>query len=302
MIDRKSRAKLAAALLFTLAPAAGAAIISDGAGLGVTTDWAGVGKLGTASAFSATGTLIGPHSVLTAAHVVEGLSGTQVRFQVNGVTYTSSAIAINPAYTGGDAADVAVITLSQDVAGVPWYQYNTGSLNELTGGPGIKVGFGVGGSGTTGAQSALYPYGTKRAGSNTIDMVTTSTTHVTDGLGNQLTVPAGMLLYDFDNHVTGTNGPLGGPAVGPSEIDTADGDSGGPMFQFSAALDAYVVTGITIGGSDDFSRYGDIANDLRVASYAPWIASQMPEPGSLGAIAGIALLYARRRRAIPASS
>jgi secreted trypsin-like serine protease len=296
MIARKTWVKLFAGALLSLAPAAGAAITSEGSGLGVTTDWAGVGMLGTASSFSATGTLIGPHSVLTAAHVVEGLSGTQVRFQINGVTYTSTAVAINPGYNGGDDSDLAVITLSQDVLGVPYYQYNTGSLNELTAGPGIKVGFGVGGSGTTGAQPALYPYGTKRAGSNTIDMVTTSTTHVTDGLGNQLIVPAGMLLYDFDNHLTGTNGPLGGPAAGASEIDTAAGDSGGPMFQFSSALNAYVITGITIGGSDDFSRYGDIANDLRVASYAPWIAAQVPEPTAIGALAAIALFCGRRRR------
>jgi secreted trypsin-like serine protease len=284
------------AALFSLAHAAGAAITSEGSGLGVTTDWAGVGMLGTASSFSATGTLIGPHSVLTAAHVVEGLSGTQVRFQVNGVTYTSTAVAINPGYNGGDDSDLAVVTLSQDVLGVPYYQYNTGSLNELTAGPGIKVGFGVGGSGATGAQPALYPYGTKRAGSNMIDMVTTSTTHVTDGLGNLFTVPAGMLLYDFDNHLTGTNGSLGGPAVGASEIDTTAGDSGGPMFQFSSALNAYVITGITIGGSDDLSRYGDIANDLRVASYAPWIAAQVPEPTAIGSIAAIALFCGHRRR------
>jgi hypothetical protein len=111
-----------------------------------------------------------------------------------------------------------------------------------------------------------------------------------------MTVPAGMLLYDFDNHLTGTNGPLGGPAVGVSEIDTAAGDSGGPMFQWSPALGMYIITGITIGGSDDFSRYGDIANDLRVASYAPWIAAQVPESTAMCALAAIALFCGRRRR------
>jgi secreted trypsin-like serine protease len=295
MIAGKNSLRFVAAALLALAPAAGAAIVSEGPGLGVTTDWAGVGMVGSASTFSGTGTLIGTHSILTAAHVVEGLAATGARFQINGVTYMSTAIAINPGYNGGDDADVAVITLAQDILGVPFYQYNTGALNELTAGPGIKVGFGVGGNGTTGAQPTLYPYGTKRAGSNTIDMVTTNPTHVTDAYGQGMTVPAGMLLYDFDNHLTGTNGPLGGPAVGASEIDTADGDSGGPMFQFSTALNAYIITGITIGGTDGLSRYGDIANDLRVASYAPWIASQVPEPTSLSAVA-LGLLCARRRR------
>src|SRR5256885_13909320 len=102
MVARKTWFRLFAGALLSLAPAAGAAITSEGSGLGVTTDWAGVGMIGTASSFSATGTLIGPHSVLTPAHVIEGLSGAQVRFQVNGVTYTSSAVAINPGYNGGD--------------------------------------------------------------------------------------------------------------------------------------------------------------------------------------------------------
>ena len=69
------------------------------------------------------------------------------------------------------------------------------------------------------------------------------------------------------------------------------------MFQFSPALNAYIITGITIGGTDGLSRYGDIANDLRVASYAPWIASQVPEPTLLSVVA-LGLLRAGRRRRI----
>ena len=68
--------------------------------------------------------------------------------QINGVTYSSSAIAINPNYTGGDDADVAVITLCPGhLRRHTLLPYNTGALNELTAGPGIKVGFGVGGTG-----------------------------------------------------------------------------------------------------------------------------------------------------------
>jgi hypothetical protein len=294
------RAVAAAALSLPVAPVASAAIVSEGAGLGVTDAWAGVGKLGDAGSFYGTATLIGPRSVLTAAHLVAHLAAGGARFEVGGVTYASSAVAVHPGYVGGDDFDVAVITLSQPVAaGVPRYAYNRGDVDELAAGPGVKVGFGVGGDGAAGANPALYPYGTRRAGSNAIDLVTTAATQVTDGLGNVMDVPAGMLLYDFDDHRAGTGGPLGGPAVGPGEADTADGDSGGPMLQYWAALDAYVVTGITIGGSDGLSRYGDVASDLRVAAYAPWIDQQVPEPAALGvAAAAAALAWGGRRRRV----
>jgi hypothetical protein len=287
---------VAAALVMT-APAA-AAIIAGGAGLGATTDWAGVGQVGTTHGYYGTGTLIGTRYVLTAAHLVEGVTASQGRFMVNGVAYTAASIAINPNYVGNDDYDVAVITLTSDVVGVPYYRYNNVGLDELTAGPGIKVGYGVGGDATTGANASLYPYGTKRAGVNSIDAVTTSGSVVTDGLGNQSYVPAGMLLYDFDNSVAQTAGPLGGLALGVEEIDTTEGDSGGPMFQYSAALGQYVITGITIGGTDDLSRFGDVATDLRVANYAGWIDGQVPEPASVALIgpAAIALFAKRRRR------
>jgi hypothetical protein len=70
------------------------------------------------------------------------------------------------------------------------------------------------------------------------------------------------------------------------------------MFQYSAALGQYLITGITVNGADNFSRFGDISLDVRVAAHADWIAAQVPEPTSLAALtlAGAAGTLRRRRR------
>ena len=196
-----------------------------------------------------------------------------------------------------------MITLDRDATGMPTYAINTGSVNELTAGNGIKVGFGYGGDGTNGttaANMALYPYGTKRAGQQAIDLISTTTLTLTAGHGNPITVEPGLLGYDFDNHQLGTSGPLGGAAVGPDEIDTTEGDSGGPMFQWDAAHGQYVITGITVDGSDPLSRFGDISLDVRIADNAARIAAQVPEPGAVGVMGAAAMLFALRRSRVGA--
>ncbi|HYE17739.1 MAG TPA: trypsin-like serine protease [Tepidisphaeraceae bacterium] len=303
----KSFAKPAALLaLLAVAPATHAVIITAGPGQGATTDWSGVGQIIPTSPagpndFFGTGALIAPTKVLTAAHVVDGLALNQVKFVFGGVEYVASAIAKHPSYTGTDEHDIAVVTLTQAVANADVYHFDDGTLVPAgTGQVGYKVGFGVGGDGTTGAtaaSAATYPYGTKRVARNTIDLITTADTPVVDGRGNAYTLAPNLLAYDFDNHLTAAAGPLGAAALGPDEGNTTVGDSGAPMLQWSTAVGAYVITGLSISGTDDFSRFGDIAFDTQVAAHSTWVAAQVPEPAALGAltIAGATLLARRRR-------
>ncbi|MEZ0266352.1 MAG: trypsin-like serine protease [Phycisphaerae bacterium] len=307
MLKSFGKAVAATACLAALAPASHAVIISAGPGQGATADWSGVGQIipttpAGPNDFFGSGALIAPTKVLTAAHVVDGLALNEVQFVFGGISYVAAAIAKHPSYTGTDEYDIAVVTLTQAVTGADVYRFDDGTLVPGgTGQVGYKVGFGVGGDGTTGAtgaNAAAYPYGTKRVARNAIDLITTADTPVVDGRGNAYTLAPHVIAYDFDNHLTGTAGPLGGTALGSDEGDTTFGDSGAPMLQWSTAVGAYVITGVSISGTDDFSRFGDIGFDTQVSAYSSWVAAQVPEPATGGAlaVAGIGLLARRRAR------
>lgn len=275
-------------------------VISDGAGLGAVgpTDWLGVGLIekttDTASENGATGVLIGTRSFLTAGHVVEGWLNSQARIEIDGQIYTSTAIALHPSYSfSNDRYDVAVVTLDRDVTGVTPYAINTGFMNELTSGPATLVGYGVGGDPATGENATLYPYGTKRAGVNTIGMVTTSSTLVSDGQGNDVTVDPGLILFDFDNPAAPGIDPLGDGAALLHEADSTTRDSGAPLFQQYQSQ--WVITGIAVSGTGD-PTYGDIGVNVRMADVGAWVAGQVPEPGALGLAGAAAVGLLRRRR------
>lgn len=100
--------------------------------------------------------------MLTAGHCI---NGTSASFTLNGLTVGSASVLRHPGYCGGECNDVALITLSHDLAERP----TPISAQTPTAGQAIVlVGFGVTGAGTG-------SFGTKRRANDVIDTVNAST-------------------------------------------------------------------------------------------------------------------------------
>jgi hypothetical protein len=223
--------------------------------------YAGVGQfIGTTSTygFSASGTLIAPDWILTAAHVVD--QATSLTFKIAGNSYAASQWAYHSKWTGDLAAgyDIALVKLSS-TPGIASATRYTGS-SEL-GAVGTSVGYGKTGTGLTGA---ITFDGLKRAGNNVIDRFYSTRNDRT-------------FLSDFDNPGNSKDSSYGSSTPLDLEYLIAPGDSGGGMFiDFgSGPLLAGVHSfGAAFDGLVD-SDYGDISGHTRVSVFNSWIDSIM---------------------------
>jgi len=188
------------------------------------------------------GTLIGCHTFLTAAHCVcangsFGSCGTpnpadySVYLQHGGV-YGVSAITVNPGYVFGVAGDIAVLTLTDDVEGISPTPINT-TGSPIFGTPGTIAGFGLSEGG--GADAGMLREGAVQTAS----------------CAGSVPQPA-HLCWEF----TAPIGPLG------TDSNTCSGDSGGPLFvDFGSGP---VVAGVTSGGDNGVCLAPDLSFDANV--------------------------------------
>jgi len=198
-----------------------------------------------------TGTLIGCHTFLTAAHCAGDLVANHywVYLQHGGI-YAVSAVTPNPAYDGSSGNDVAIVTLASDVTGIAPTPINTThDLAALgTGYAGIVAGFGQ-------TSSTGHDYGIKRYGA-----VTTAdcNTVATGGEGNDR-----LVCWDFTN-------PLGAPGT---DSNTCNGDSGGPLFiDFGTGSE---VVGVTSAGASVTCLPTDHSWDANVYFNSAFIQSHL---------------------------
>ncbi len=252
-------------------------------------------------------------SILTAGHCVTTAFGAPVATNItvffrNASGFTAESVSnvqVDPSYTGDSTqgGDLAVLTLSQAAPSTAvGYSLFAGSLPVST--PLVIAGYGYGGTGSTGADSATYPFGTLRAGENEYE-----------GDGQEIFGwSSSLAIGQFVDSALASTNVLGvaDPYIASDEVDISHGDSGGPTF-YNGQLVGVHDLGICVSAANpadcavppaenasNNSYFGDLFADNSVAANLNFIENaEIPEPGT-AALLLCGLLFSlqlRRRKA-----
>jgi secreted trypsin-like serine protease len=248
-----------------------------------------VGKV-TGSGLSGSGVLISDRWVLTAGHISFGkTSGT---FNLGGIDYAIQSSITHPSYSfGSNPFDLGLLYLSAPVSSADAASMiRFGEPGSILGREATWVGFGLGGTGLTGAQGPLE----FRAFTNIIDV-----------FGPEYGLTATSFVSDFDRPDGSTNADanLSSPTATRLEGNVASGDSGGGVFvtvdgiRYLAGISSY--TGRF--GPGAASSYGSISGATYLDLFHPWIFDQtgitsVPEPSGFWLFSLGSVLVLRRRR------
>lgn len=193
------------------------------------------------------GTLVGCETFVTAAHCVcpgntfctPNPAAFAVYLQHAGIVSVGS-IDVHPQYQFGETSDIAVLTLSSPIDGIPPTPINDGG-DPPAGTGGVIAGFGIV-DGNNGRSGLL------REG------------HVTTAACSAAPEPA-HVCWNFAN-------PIGSPGT---DSNTCSGDSGGPLLADLGAGE--ILVGVTSGGDSYTCRAPDNSFDTNVFQNAAFIQS-----------------------------
>ncbi len=269
VVKRTGSLVLGAALLTTLAiaPEAHAIRVRHDVPIGAYNELASQAHL-TAVGFvhaanmGCSGSLVGPDTVLTAAHCLTRDDGSvvppsQVTFRIDfpdgsSTTYRAKYVDIHPDWDRqrNKNTDVAVITLDREVQGVTPLLVTTANPHERIG---TLVGYGTQGTGNHPTSNTYLPGAKRRlAAQNVIDRVRQECCN----RGNY------VIHVDFDQPSKGRSSSLGDRKPLPLEGGASFGDSGSPLL----------------------ARFGDRDFIVGVASYI--YGQGTPGPAGYGEVAG----------------
>jgi hypothetical protein len=270
-----------------------------------TSDWTGVVSI-TIDGNTYSGVLIGDGYVLTAAHVVSGVSASSITVNFNSdgslsESIQASSVTVYSGYTGTSTGsdgvwhdDLAIIKLSSLAPSTATvYDIYTGTVSTNTS-------VTIVGYGTTGSSSDTVNSSTKRVGTNTIDYLYKDDD--SSGSAGYTGSSSEIVLFDYDTSNSPSTSLTGSAKPTSAEAAYGSGDSGSPMFvNVNGEWVLYGIASFTGTGTNNSGTSVTVGGATSLAAYADWITSVMavPEPQTYAMmLAGLGLVgvAARRRR------